>query len=111
MTMTTMQSVITIGIVVAGTMLTRYLAFLLFPGKQSPPAIIRYLGQVLPYAVIGMLIIYCLKDVSLIQAAHGIPEGIAIALIMVLHKWKRNMLLSIAGGTIAYMVLVQYVFA
>ena len=97
---------------VAGTIFfTRLIPFLFFPkGKEIPP-IIRYLGRVLPPAVIGMLVIYCLKNVSLIAAPHGIPELLAIVAVVGLHLWKKNTLLSIFGGTAFYMILVQAVFA
>ena len=104
--MTTTQSIITIIAVVLGTMVTRFLPFLVFPEGKTPPVFIQYLGKVLPYAVISLLIIYCLKDVPA-STTHGLPEAIAILLIIVLHKWKKNTLLSIAGGTILYMILVQ----
>lgn len=70
----------------------------------------QYLGRVLPAAVFGLLVVYSLKDISLFTGSHGIPEAIAIALVIALHCWKRQMLLSIAGGTICYMLLVQLVF-
>ena len=95
--------------VVLGTMVTRFLPFLIFPEGKTPPAYIQYLGKVLPYAVIGLLVIYCLKDVPA-SSTYGLPEAIAILFIMVLHKWKKNTLLSIGGGTILYMILVQMVF-
>lgn len=104
--MTTTQSIITIVAVVLGTMATRFLPFLIFPEGKTPPVFIQYLGKVLPYAVISLLIIYCLKDVPA-STTHGLPEAIAILFIIVLHKWKKNTLLSIAGGTILYMILVQ----
>lgn len=104
--MTTTQSIITIVAVVLGTMATRFLPFLVFPEGKTPPVFIQYLGKVLPYAVISLLIIYCLKDVPA-STTHGLPEAIAILFIIVLHKWKKNTLLSIAGGTILYMILVQ----
>lgn len=88
-------------------MLTRFLPFLLFPAGRPTPKYIQYLGKVLPSAVFGMLVIYCLKDVSLISGSHGIPELLAVLAVTVLHLWKRQMLLSIAGGTIFYMVLLQ----
>ncbi|WP_291683581.1 branched-chain amino acid transporter permease [Blautia sp.] len=81
--------------------------FLLFPAGRPTPKYIQYLGKVLPSAVFGMLVIYCLKDVSLISGSHGIPELLAVLAVTVLHLWKRQMLLSIAGGTIFYMVLLQ----
>lgn len=105
--MTLTQQIITIGVVVFGTMLTRFLPFLLFPAGRPTPKYIQYLGKVLPSAVFGMLVIYCLKDVSLISGSHGIPELLAVLAVTMLHLWKRQMLLSIAGGTIFYMVLLQ----
>lgn len=108
--MTTVQSVVTIAAVVLGTMLTRFLPFLLFPEGKRPPRFISYLGTVLPYAVIGLLVVYCLKD-ALPTALHGLPELIAILFVVLLYKWKHNMLLSICGGTALYMFLVQAIFA
>ncbi|PJM75628.1 branched-chain amino acid transporter permease [Bifidobacterium simiarum] len=110
MTMTVWQSVITIAVVTIGTMITRFLPFLLFPESKRPPRIIDYLGKVLPFAMTGLLVVYSLKDVTPLSGNHGVPEAIAMAVIVVLHLWKRNMLLSIAGGTILYMLLVQLVF-
>ena len=108
--MTFAKQLITIAMVVLGTMLTRCLPFIIFPAGKPTPKFIQYLGKVLPPAVFGMLIIYCLKNVSVFSGSHGIPELIAIAVVVGLHVWKRQMLLSIAGGTIVYMVLVQLVF-
>jgi branched-subunit amino acid transport protein AzlD len=110
MTMTITQQVITIAMVILGTMLTRYLPFMVFPSGKPTPNYIQYLGKVLPSAVIGLLVIYCFKDVSLLTGSHGIPEIIGVAVVALLHFWKKQMLLSIAGGTIVYMVLVQFVF-
>ena len=104
--MTLTQQIITILVVVAGTALTRFLAFLVFPEGKQPPAYVTYLGSVLPYAVIGLLVVYCLKD-AVFSQLHGLPELIAILFIVVLHKWKKNTLLSIAAGTVVYMLLVQ----
>ena len=104
--MTTVQSIITIAAVVLGTMLTRFLPFLIFPEGKTPPAVITYLGTVLPYAVIGLLVIYCLKD-AIFTPLHGLPELIAIAFITILHKWKKNTLFSIGAGTVLYMFLIQ----
>ena len=109
MTMTVAQSVLTILAVVAATMLTRFLPFLIFPEGKTPPAAITYLGSVLPYAVIELLVVYCLKD-AVFTGWHGLPELLAIVFTAALHKWKKNTLLSIAGGTIAYMILVQNLF-
>ena len=108
--MTLAQQIITIAMVILATMLTRFLPFLVFPAGRPTPKYIQYLGKVLPPAVFGLLIIYCLKNVSIFTGSHGLPELIAIVLVVVLHLWKRQMLLSIAGGTIFYMLLVQFVF-
>ncbi|UWO26221.1 branched-chain amino acid transporter permease [Marvinbryantia formatexigens DSM 14469] len=110
MAMTLAQQIITIAVVVLGTMLTRFLPFLIFPAGKQTPKYIQYLGKVLPAAVFGMLIIYCLKDVSVFSGSHALPELISIAAVVLLHLWKRQMLLSIAGGTVLYMLLVQFVF-
>nr|WP_276327734.1 branched-chain amino acid transporter permease [Dehalobacterium formicoaceticum] len=104
------QQIITIGVVVFGTMLTRFLPFILFPENKPTPKYVQYLGKVLPSAVLGMLVIYCLKDVNILTGSHGVPELIAIVVIVVLHFWKKQMLISIAGGTIVYMLLVQLIF-
>ncbi|MGI6168680.1 MAG: branched-chain amino acid transporter permease [Christensenellales bacterium] len=108
--MTLTEQIITIAICVFGTMLTRFLPFLVFSSKKPTPEYVQYLGKALPCAVFGMLVIYCLKNVSLFSAPHGIPELIAIIITAGLHLWKKKMLLSIAGGTISYMLLVQLVF-
>ena len=92
-----------------GTMMTRFLPFLIFPEGKEPPEFIQYLGKVLPYAVIGLLVIYCLKDVPG-SGTYGIPEFLAIAFIVLLYRWKKSILLSIGGGTVFYMLLVQFVF-
>ena len=104
------QQVITIAVVVFGTMLTRFLPFLIFPAGKTTPKYIQYLGKVLPAAVFGMLMVYSLKNVNILTGSHGLPELIALAAVTVLHIWKRQMLISIAGGTIVYMLLVQFVF-
>lgn len=104
------EQIITVSMVVLGTMLTRFVPFILFPTEKSTPKYIKYLGNFLSSAVFGLLVIYCLKDVSIFTGSHGIPEFIAIVFVIVLHLWKRQMLISIAGGTICYMILVQYVF-
>lgn len=108
--MTTAEQIMTIAAVILATMLTRFLPFLIFPAGKPTPSYIQYLGKVLPSAVFGLLVIYCLKDVSLWTGNHAIPEFLAIAVVVGLHVWKRQMLLSIAGGTICYMLLVQLVF-
>lgn len=92
------------------TALLRFLPFIVFPDGKNRPKIITYLGTVLPYGVMAMLVIYCLKGVSLLTWPHGIPELLAILAVVALHLWKKNTLLSIFGGTAFYMVLVQLVF-
>ena len=108
--MTLTQQIVIVVIIALGTMLTRFLPFLIFPANKPTPKAIRYLGKALPAAVFGLLIIYCLKNVNLLGGNHGLPELIAIIAVVALHLWKRQMLLSIAGGTVLYMVLVQLVF-
>ena len=98
------------ALVVLGTMMTRFLPFLLFPADKPTPKYVQYLGKVLPAAVFGLLVIYCLKDVNIFTGSHGIPELIAIGVVVLLPLWKKQMLLSIAGGTICSMLLVQLVF-
>lgn len=110
MTMSITQQVITIAMVILGTMLTRFLPFIVFPSNKPTPKYVQYLGRVLPSAVLGLLIIYCFKDVSLLSGSHGIPELIGVGMVVLLHCWKKKMLLSIAGGTITYMILVQLVY-
>lgn len=105
--MTMSEQIITIALCVLGTMTTRFLPFLIFSEKRPTPAFIQYIGRYLPSAVFGMLVIYCLKDVRILSGTHGLPEIIAIAVIVILHKWKRQMLLSIAGGTACYMLLLH----
>ena len=89
---------------------TRFLPFLIFGEKRETPKLITYLGQVLPFAIMGMLVVYCLEDVSLASAPHGIPEALGCLIVAVLHIWKRNTLLSIAAGTVSYMLMVQFLF-
>ena len=108
--MTLTQQIITVGMVVLGTAVTRFLPFLVFPAGKPTPKCVQYLGKVLPAAIFGLLVVYSLKDVSLLSGSHGIPELISVVLVVVLHLWKRQMLLSIAGGTVCYMLLVQLVF-
>ena len=106
--MTLTQQIVTIAMVVLGTLLTRFLPFLVFPPGKETPGYVRYLGKVLPAAVFGMLVVYSLKDVSVLTGNHGIPQLLAVLLVIALHKWKRQMLLSIAGGTVFYMILLLY---
>ncbi len=108
--MTFWEQVFTIAVVILGTMLTRFLPFFVFSSKRPTPLYVRYLGKVLAPAVFALLIVYCLKDVSWTCGTHGIPELLGIAVTASLHLWKRQMLISIAGGTVSYMLLVQFVF-
>ncbi|WP_127488155.1 branched-chain amino acid transporter permease [Paenibacillus ehimensis] len=107
MSMTLFEQIITIGMVVLGTMATRFVPFIIFPPGRSTPNYVSYLGRVLPAATLGMLVVYCIKDVSLISGNHGIPEIISIGVVAFLHIWKRKMLLSLASGTLVYMFLIR----
>ena len=108
--MTELHGVLLVAITSAVTILLRFLPFAIFSGNRKTPAYVTYLGKVLPYAIMGMLVVFCLKGVSLTAAPHGIPEAIACVLVILLHVWKRNTLVSILGGTVCYMALVQLVF-
>jgi len=108
--MTNVQIIITVLILSCATILTRSLPFLIFSKMKSPPKIVSYLGQALPPAIFALLLVYCLKNVELLSSPHGIPEAVALAVIVLLHLWKRQMLLSIGVGTVLYMILVQLVF-
>lgn len=105
-----MRDVLMIVVITLVTMATRFLPFLIFNSHRKTPEIVTYLGKVLPCAIIGMLVVYCLKDISFIHAPFGMPELIGCAVVALLHVWKRNTLLSIGAGTVAYMLLVQFVF-
>ena len=108
--MTLTQQIITVAMVVIGTVITRFLPFIIFPDGKKTPDYIKYLGDVLPLAVFGLLIVYCLRDVSILHGSHGIPELISIALTVGIHLWRRKMILSIAAGTVCYMLLIHFVF-
>ena len=103
-----MNTAVLIAVMAIVTMLLRFLPFIIF--TKNTPEYISYLGKVLPAALIGMLVIYCLKDVSVVDAPHGLPELIAALAVVGLQVWKRNSLLSILAGTVVYMLLVQLVF-
>ena len=105
-----MHSVWIIVVATLVTMSTRFLPFLIFGSKHQPPEIITYLGKVLPCAIMGMLVVYCFKDVAFLSYPYGLPELIACVAVALLHIWKRNTLLSIGVGTVFYMVLVQLIF-
>lgn len=108
--MTLTEHIITIAICAFGTVATRFLPFIIFSSEKRTPPYIQYLGKALPAAIFGMLVVYCLKNVNILSENHGIPELISIVLVVALHLWQRKMLLSIAGGTLCYMLLVQFVF-
>ena len=108
--MDNLQDIAMVAIVAAVTILLRFLPFWIFGENRTTPPLITHLGQVLPFAIMGRLVVYCLKDVTLTSAPFGIPELIGCALVAALHVWKRNTLLSIGCGTVCYMILVQLVF-
>ena len=108
--MTIAQQIITIGLCAVGTMLTRFLPFAIFSGKKSTPKYLRSLGNARPGAIFGMLVVYCLKGINFTVKSYGIPELLSVGLTAALHIWKKNMFLSIAGGTACYMLLVNFVF-
>lgn len=108
--MTLAEKLITVGLCIIGTMATRFLPFLIFSSKKPIPKFVQYLGKALPAAIYAMLVVYCLKNVDLLHGSHGIPEAIALTVTLGMHLWKRNTILSIALGTITYMLLVQFVF-
>lgn len=108
--MSTAEHIIIVAVVALATVITRFLPFILFPANNLHPLYIKYLGKVLPAAVLGLLVVYSLKDVSIFNSNHALPELISIGVIILLHFWKRQMILSIASGTALYMVLVQTVF-
>ena len=108
--MTDLHAALIVAVTAAVTIALRFLPFLIFGENRKTPKIVAYLGKVLPFAIMGMLVVYCLKGVSFADAPFGIPELLSCALVAGLHVWKRNTLLSIASGTICYMLLVQFVF-
>lgn len=110
MPLTTTQAIASIAVMALVTLLTRALPFLLFDRGERPPALVLYLGRMLPPAIIAMLIIYCLRTTDLSALASWVPQLIASLVVVGLHLWKHNNLLSIFGGTVLYMVLVQVVF-
>ena len=105
-----LHSALMIAVIALVTAALRFLPFWIFRENRQTPPLIAYLGQVLPFAIMGMLVVYCLKDISFRSAPFGIPEFIGCAVVAALHVWKRNTLLSIGAGTVCYMLLVQFVF-
>lgn len=110
MTLTPVKVLIILLVVCLATIITRFLPFILFKNIKSNNGYIKYLGEVLPYSAIGLIVVYCLRGVDLNASPYGLPEAIAIISIIILHYWKENTLLSISLGTIIYMILVQFVF-
>ena len=108
--MGTKEKIIIIFAMFLATVIMRFLPFMLFPDNKPTPKFIHYLGKVLPASVFGFLIIYCLNNVSLFSGSHGIPELIAILITAGAHLWKKQMLISIAAGTLSYMLMVQFIF-
>ncbi len=108
--MNNLHSVLLVVVISFVTMLLRFLPLWIFGNGKQTPQLIQYLGKVLPYAIMGMLVVFCLKGVSLISAPFGLPELIACAVVVGLHVWRRNTAISIVGGTVVYMLLVQLVF-
>ena len=108
--MNNLHSILIIAVAAIVTATTRFTPFLIFGENRRIPPIIEYLGKVLPYAIMGMLVVYCLKDVNLTTVPFGIPELIGCSVVAVLHLCKRNTLLSIGAGTVCYMLLVQFIF-
>ena len=105
-----MHDILLVAVVALVTIGLRFLPFVIFSGRKTTPPFVAYLGRVLPYAIMGMLVVYCLRNTQLGQAPHGAPEIIATLSVVLLHLWKRNTLISIVGGTVMYMALVQLVF-
>lgn len=104
------QEIVIVVVLAVATMITRFLPFLIFPAGKKVPDYVEYLGKTLPYATMGLLVVYCLKGVNFTAVPYGLPEILAVAAIVVIHWWKGNSLLSIGAGTVFYMFLVQVVF-
>ena len=105
----TIYAFLVILVIALVTALLRFLPFLVFNGKRTIPKVIQYLGSVLPYAIMAMLVVYCLKEVSFVKYANWLPEFISVLGVVVLHVWKRNTLFSIIGGTACYMLLIRVI--
>ena len=110
MTLTVTQTLITIAAIVLGTQISRWLPFIACAGKKETPKFVQYLGRVLPPALMGLIVVYCFKNVPILTGSHGLPELIASVVVILTYEWKENLLLSVGGGTLVYMLLVQFVF-
>lgn len=108
--MTATEQIVTIGVMALAVMVTRFVSFLVFPSEKSLPPFVRYLGTFLPSAVFGMLVVYCLRSVDFGGGWHGLPELLGVAFCVVIHLCLKNMMVTIAGGTLFYMLLVQCIF-
>ena len=104
------HTILIIVVSAAVTVILRFFPFVIFGGDRPTPGYIVYLGKVLPYAIMGMLVVFCLKNITFISDPFGIPEIISCSLVAALHIWKRNTLLSIIGGTVCYMLLIHLIF-
>jgi len=109
MQLSPLQAIIILACIVAGTMITRFLAFILFPENKEKPQLVSYLSTTVPAAMMGLLTVYCLRNVSFFSGNHAIPEIMAIGSIVVLHLWKKNVLISIVLGTVIYMILLHVI--
>lgn len=107
----TIHSALLVAVMALVTMLLRFLPFWVFGGKKGTPKLITCLGKVLPFAIMGMLVVYCLKSADFLAPPHALPELISCTVVVLLHVWKRSTMLSITGGTICYMLLAQVIFA
>ena len=107
--MTNLHGILTVAVIALVTAVLRFLPFLIFHNRETPK-FVAYLGKVLPFAIMGMLVVYCLRHISFSAMPFGIPEILACGLVVIVHIWKRNTLLSIGVGTVCYMLLVQFVF-
>ena len=110
MRLDTIHSLIIVAMVALATQITRWTPFLLFSGDKKLPKVVEDLGRLLPPAMMGLLVVYSLRSTDLLGGSHGIPEALGMGLTALLHLWRRQMLLSMAGGTLFYMFLVQYIF-
>lgn len=110
MTLTVTQTLIIIAAITLGVQVSRWLPFVAFSGKKELPEFIKYLGRVLPAALMGLLVVYCFKNTQIFTGNHGLPELIATAVVVFSYAWKENFLISVGGGTAVYMLLVQFVF-
>lgn len=110
MILTVPQTFIIIAAIALGVQVSRWLPFVAFSGKKEMPEFIKYLGRVLPPALMGLIVVYCFKGTDILGGNHGLPELIASAVVILTYKWKENLLISVGGGTAVYMLLVQLVF-